>query len=159
MTIATFNHGGALLDCCFSDAMHAFRFARCFALPATHGAQRRHREQRLRVWRAVSGGGGGDACRYDLGATQQSVLGTHEAPVRSVVFAPAAGVLVSGSWDRTTKLWDVRSGQLVAHANQPDKARARRVASRSPPQVFTMAVSGDNLIVGTVRRDAKGIAV
>ena len=77
------------------------------------------------------------ACRYDLASTHQSLVGSHAAPVRSVVHVAAtgacvvmarrmmslsAGVLASGSWDRTVKLWDTRANHAVATANQPDKA-------------------------------------
>ena len=120
VSLATFNHSGALLDCCFSDAMHAFRSVQ-FVCVAPLTLRSGGIENNVYAFGAHSHNSSDDRNRYDLGSSQQSVLGTHEAPVRSVAFAPSAGVLVSGSWDRTVKLWDVRSGQLVAQGNQPDK--------------------------------------
>lgn len=35
------------------------------------------------------------------------VFSGHTAPVASLAFSPVAGMLVSGSWDRTVRVWDV----------------------------------------------------
>lgn len=44
-----------------------------------------------------------------------------------------------GSWDSTVKLWDPRTPCSAGSYSQPDK-------------VYTMAISGDKLIVGTAGR-------
>lgn len=37
----------------------------------------------------------------------------HDALVRALAFDPASGRLVSASYDRTVKLWDMRTGKMV----------------------------------------------
>jgi len=39
------------------------------------------------------------------------ILSGHEAPVNSLTFSSSESVLVSGSWDKTFKIWDVFSGK------------------------------------------------
>lgn len=56
-------------------------------------------------------------------ATGQSVsLSGHSDTVRSVRWCPALSVLVSGSWDRTLRYWDLRSGtNAVATLQLPER--------------------------------------
>ena len=35
------------------------------------------------------------------------LLAGHEAPVSSLSFCPSHALLVSGSWDKTARVWDV----------------------------------------------------
>lgn len=48
-------------------------------------------------------------------------------------------VIITGSWDQTVKIWDPRAPTNTGSYNQPDR-------------VYTMAVCGDKLIVGTAER-------
>jgi periodic tryptophan protein 2 len=41
------------------------------------------------------------------------VLSGHEGPVSSVSFSSSLGMLASGSWDKTVKLWDVFAGNAA----------------------------------------------
>lgn len=77
---------------------------------------------------------------YNLEAGTTTTLGTHEAGVRCVEFSGSHGLVASGSWDKTVKLWDPRTNQAVGSYTQPDK-------------VYTMsATSTGKLIVGTAGR-------
>lgn len=48
-------------------------------------------------------------------------VGSHDAAIRCVEFAPDVNVVVSGSWDSTVKLWDPRGPTAAGTFNQPDK--------------------------------------
>lgn len=37
----------------------------------------------------------------------------HTDTVRSVCFSPDARTIASGSWDKSIRLWDVKSGKLI----------------------------------------------
>jgi hypothetical protein len=53
-------------------------------------------------------------------------------------FPRPAGLTVTGSWDKTIRLWDIRAPGAIGVHSQPDK-------------VFAMDATGSNLVVGTVR--------
>jgi hypothetical protein len=94
------------------------------------------------------------------------VLAGHDAPIASLSYCPAAGLLASASWDKTVRLWDVfRSGTATETLRHGSDALA--VAFR--PDGAQLAVSTlDGTIhfwdvkrgaeVGTIdgRRDAAG---
>jgi periodic tryptophan protein 2 len=46
------------------------------------------------------------------------LLTGHEAPVSSLAFCPTRGLLVSGSWDKTARLWDVFGSKGTAETLQ-----------------------------------------
>lgn len=49
-------------------------------------------------------------------------------------------LLVTGSWDKTVRLWDTRTrDKCIASLTQPER-------------VYTMDVSGNRIIVGTAKR-------
>ena len=92
------------------------------------------------------GGGADKAARMiDLGAGQNvgTQVAAHDQPVRSVRFFdnPQGGqqMLVTGSWDKTIKYWDLRQSQPVATVQCQER-------------VYTMDVSGKLLVVGTADR-------
>jgi len=105
-----YNHNGPVLDCCFYDAVHSY-----------------------------SGSIDHTVKVYDFNASAETVVGTHDAPVRCVEYAPNVNVVVTGSWDQSIKLWDPRTPCNAGSFPQPDK-------------VYTLAVCGDKLLVGTAGR-------
>lgn len=63
------------------------------------------------------------------------MLGSHTDAVRCVAYSSSLNVIVSGSWDKTVRVWAPSGGQ-VAKVDLPDK-------------VYTMTISGSNsLVVG-----------
>ncbi|XP_065829839.1 mitotic checkpoint protein BUB3-like [Oscarella lobularis] len=104
------HHAGAVLDCCFSDTLHSF-----------------------------SGGLDKTLKTFNYADNVEDVLGTHDDAIRCVEYCPSSGLIATGSWDKTVKLWDTRSKTCVTTMNQLEK-------------VYTMAVNGDKLIVGTKGR-------
>lgn len=50
-------------------------------------------------------------------------IGAHDDPVKAVSFLPHANAVVSGSWDKTVKIWDARSPAPVASLPMPGRVR------------------------------------
>ncbi|KAJ4461836.1 putative Mitotic checkpoint protein BUB3.1 [Paratrimastix pyriformis] len=103
-------HKAGVLDCCFGDDTMAF-----------------------------SGSVDKTVKMYEFTSGQESILGSHDKAVRSVEFNEARGIVVSGSWDRSLKIWDYRAKGAVSKHDLPEK-------------VFTMTISGDRVVVGTAGR-------
>ncbi|KAI6784192.1 uncharacterized protein J7T54_004738 [Emericellopsis cladophorae] len=77
----------------------------------------------------------------DLASQQEIVAGTHDQPVRTARFFEAGGnpMIVSGSWDKTVKYWDMRQQGPAATVQCQDR-------------VYAMDVKGDLCVVGTADR-------
>jgi len=77
---------------------------------------------------------------FDLNTRQETVMGDHKKAIKCVEYSREEQVVVTGSWDGTVKLWDPRSTTYcVGTYSQPGK-------------VFTLALSGRRIIVGTSTR-------
>jgi mRNA export factor len=94
----------------------------------------------------VASGGADKAARMlDLGAGQTTAVqvAVHDAPIRCVRFFDAPGaaapMLVTGSWDKTIKYWDLRTPSPVATVQMQDR-------------VYTMDVKDNLLVIGTAER-------
>lgn len=85
--------------------------------------------------------GGIDNClkMYDFNTNTESTVGKHDNAVRCVEFCPEVNVIITGGWDSTVKLWDPRTPCCAGSFAQPER-------------VYTMAVCGDKLMVGTAGR-------
>lgn len=79
----------------------------------------------------------------DLGAggAAATQIAAHDAPIRCVRFIEAGGspMVVTGSWDKTVKYWDLRQSTAVATINCQDR-------------VYTMDVKDNLLVIGTAER-------
>lgn len=82
------------------------------------------------------------AHRYDFFGHAEAVVGQHSQPVRCVEYLKDQGLLASGSWDNTLRLWDPKS---------PFGKNCASLISL-PGKVFSMAQSGTRLVVGTSGR-------
>ena len=74
------------------------------------------------------------------------ILGDHDACVTSVAFSPDGRHIVSGSGDKTVRVWDAQTGQSVM---DPLKGHDKRVTSVafSPDGRHIVSGSGDNTVV------------
>eukprot|EP00040_Diaphanoeca_grandis_P024581 m.135327 g.135327 ORF g.135327 m.135327 type:complete len:324 (+) comp29788_c1_seq1:205-1176(+) len=88
-----------------------------------------------------SGGLDGTVRSHDLNSGTQSTVGSHTEAVRCLDYSQTKGAVLSGSWDKTVKMWDPREskGEPTQTATLPDK-------------VYTMSTEGDKLVVGTAGR-------
>lgn len=91
------------------------------------------------------GGGADRAARMlDLGSgnTTAQQVGLHDQPIRAVRFfdGPSnAQMLVTGSWDKTIKYWDLRSATPAATVEMQER-------------VYSMDVKDNLLVIGTAER-------
>lgn len=93
--------------------------------------------------RICSGGADKQVKLFDLASQQSQQIGVHDAPVkcvRAVQCGPTnTEVIVSGSWDKTLKYWDMRSPQAISTINLPER-------------VYCMDSSQKLLVVGCAER-------
>ncbi len=69
-------------------------------------------------------------------------MGRHDKAVRVVQYLAGEGLLASGGWDATLRLWDPRA---------PEGSNCVAVV-RLPGKAFTMSQSAARLVVGTSER-------
>ncbi|KAL0954549.1 hypothetical protein HGRIS_003515 [Hohenbuehelia grisea] len=71
----------------------------------------------------ISGSVDNTAQLFDCQTGQTRQVAQHEAPIRNVkwVETPGAGLLATGSWDRTLKYWDLRTNQPAATIHLPER--------------------------------------
>ncbi|KAJ0015691.1 hypothetical protein NQD34_013981, partial [Periophthalmus magnuspinnatus] len=105
-----YQHSAPVLDCAFYDPTHSW-----------------------------SGGLDAQLKMHDLNTDQDTIVGSHDAAIRCVEYCPEVNVMVTGSWDRSVRLWDPRTPCNAGTFTQPEK-------------VYTLSVAGDRLIVGTAGR-------
>lgn len=93
--------------------------------------------------RVCSGGADKQVKLFDLASQQLQQIGAHDAPVRcvrSVQCGPTnTEVVVSGSWDKTLKYWDMRAPQPISVVTLPER-------------VYCMDVAQKLLVVGCAER-------
>jgi len=78
-------------------------------------------------------------------AIKPLVLRGHEAEVRSVVISPDGKTIASGSWDRTIRLWDAKTGRPIGQPLRGHKAEIWAVAFSSNNRTV-ISGSGDKTV-------------
>lgn len=92
--------------------------------------------------KAFSGGLDRDLNMVDLKTGTKSVLGSHAEAIKCVEYHYETGMCFTGSWDAAVNMWDPRAHKAIAGSFTP----------KDGEKVYTMALSGNRLIVGTSGR-------
>lgn len=100
---------------------------------------------------SLSGGLDMAVLRHDFETGVSDVLGSHSGAVKCVEYNAARGVVLTGSWDKTVRVWDARSGG-GGGGSASGSGGGGGIALASlplPDRCYTMATSGaDTLVVG-----------
>ncbi|KAI9217717.1 WD40-repeat-containing domain protein [Blastocladiella britannica] len=89
----------------------------------------------------ASAGSDGKALLFDVTTQQTRQVGAHDAPIRHVRWFEEnnANILVTGSWDKTVRYWDLRQPTPIGHIQCAER-------------VYCMDLVGSALVVGTANR-------
>ncbi|GIY46932.1 mitotic checkpoint protein BUB3 [Caerostris darwini] len=93
-------------------------------------------QDQLHSW---SGDLTGELKTFDFNGYEHKTVGSHDSAIKCVEYCPELHSVITGGWDRALKMWDTRA------YNSPHTHLV-------PEKVYTMAVCGDRLIVGTAGR-------
>lgn len=88
----------------------------------------------------VSGSLDGKLKLFDVNTRAETEVGNHEAAIRCVDYAESVNGILTGSWDKTIKLWDMREKQCVGTYEQ------------SNGKVYSMSVNEEKIVVATSER-------
>lgn len=88
----------------------------------------------------VSGGLDNTLKFYDLNTQVETILGTHSEAIKCVEYAVKVNGILTGSWDKTMKLWDTREKECVGTYEQNNG------------KVYSMSVCDDKIVVATSER-------
>lgn len=77
---------------------------------------------------------------YDLNTNTDTTIGTHNDAVKCVEYASKLNGILSGSWDKTVKLWDTREKECVGTYEQNNG------------KVYSMNCIDEKLVVATSDR-------
>ncbi|TFK40152.1 WD40-repeat-containing domain protein [Crucibulum laeve] len=87
-----------------------------------------------------SGGADSAGRMFDIATGQMTQVAQHDAPIKVVKWIDAqAGILATGSWDKTIKYWDLRTPNPVSTVNLPERC-------------YTFDVQFPLMVVGTAER-------
>ncbi|KAJ7677322.1 WD40-repeat-containing domain protein [Mycena rosella] len=91
--------------------------------------------------KVFSGGADNAGRMFDIATGQATQVAQHEAPIKVVkwVDTPQAGILATGSWDKTIKYWDLRAPAPVATVQLPERC-------------YSFDVQYPLMVVGTAER-------
>jgi len=129
---ALFDHEGPVLSCCWSKVRHSFKSCDDGRLTNIQDGSK------------VFGAGADKAARMlDLGSnsTTAQQVAAHDQPIRCVESITVGGnpMLVTGSWDKTVKYWDLRQQAPAATLECQDR-------------IYCMDVQDQMLVIGTAER-------
>ncbi|KAJ7219980.1 WD40-repeat-containing domain protein [Mycena pura] len=91
--------------------------------------------------KVFSGGADNAGRMFDIATGQATQVAQHDAPIKVVkwVDTPQAGILATGSWDKTIKYWDLRAAAPIASVQLPERC-------------YSFDVQYPLMVVGTAER-------
>ncbi|XP_062122173.1 mitotic checkpoint protein BUB3 [Drosophila sulfurigaster albostrigata] len=88
----------------------------------------------------VSGGLDNQLRLYDVNTQAETLVGAHDEPIRCVELAEYVNGILTGSWDKNVKLWDMREKRCVGCFEQNNG------------KVYSMSVIDEKIVVATSDR-------
>jgi len=89
----------------------------------------------------VAGGSLDNSLRlFDVNTHAETLVGSHEQPIKCVEYAESVNGILTGSWDKTLKLWDMREKNCVGTYEQCNG------------KVYSMSVIEEKIVVATSER-------
>ncbi|ALC46194.1 Bub3 [Drosophila busckii] len=88
----------------------------------------------------VSGGLDNKLRLYDVNTQTENLVGAHDKPIRCVEYADHVNCILTGSWDATVKLWDMREKRCLGSYEQNNG------------KVYSMSVIDEKIAVATSDR-------
>ncbi|KAH9285072.1 Mitotic checkpoint protein BUB3 [Echinococcus granulosus] len=118
---SSYEHACPVLASCFADALHA-----------------------------ISGSLEGAVKYFDLNTSQVTNLGKCNRAVSVALYSQAIGAPLTGSWDKTVRVWDPRASNTTSTGDA--SAGGAVSVHQQPDTVFTMDAVNTTLVVGTAGR-------
>jgi len=103
-------------------------------------------DNQIKMWNLGAAAGGGSA-------TQEVVVAQHAAPIKSVHHVTEMGVIVTGSYDKTIKYWDLRQSNPVASIQLNERVYAMDV--KYPVLAVATATVPENVVDRGVQKVEK----
>ncbi|XP_023170843.1 mitotic checkpoint protein BUB3 [Drosophila hydei] len=94
----------------------------------------------MNIVHLVSGGLDNQLRMYDVNTQAETLVGAHDDPIRCVEHAEYVNGILTGSWDKTVKLWDMREKRWVGCFEQNNG------------KVYSMSVIDEKIVVATSDR-------
>ncbi len=82
-------------------------------------------------------------------------MGYHDNAIRCVHYSPEFNFIITGSWDSSIKLWDVRAPNCLGSCSLSDKVNSNDLNKKNElvgVQIYTLDSVGEYLVVGTAQR-------
>ncbi|KAG2339310.1 WD40 repeat-like protein [Suillus weaverae] len=83
--------------------------------------------------------------------TPTITLKGHKKWIRSISYFPDGQRMISGSWDKTTRQWDLKAGKEIEEARDTGIVKTFKGHSR---QIFCIDISADNTLLASGSLDA-----
>lgn len=90
---------------------------------------------------------------WNLASNKTVTVGQHAAPIKSCHYIPEVQMLVTGSWDKTIKYWDLRQQNPVATVQLNERCYAMDV--KGMVLVVATATVPEQVVAGGVSRTEK----